>query len=98
MTPSPLMECTVELFGVARLIAGTTEVPVTLAAAATCSDAFTALLTRYPALGGRVIARDGSGLLAGYACNVNGRAFVRDTSTPLNSGDRILILAADAGG
>ena len=34
----------------------------------------------------------------GYACNVNGREFVRIPDAAVNPGDSIVILSADAGG
>lgn len=90
--------CTVELFGVARLVARMKEVAVTVPAGATCSDVFAALAHEVPGLVGRVISPDRRSLVAGYATNVNGRDFVRSSDTPVTPGDRIIILSADAGG
>jgi molybdenum cofactor guanylyltransferase len=90
--------CTVELFGAARLIAGTREVALLLPSAATFSHVFAALAEKLPILVGRVITRDGSGLVNGYACNVNGLEFVRTSTATVNPGDNIAILSADAGG
>ena len=94
----PRVTCTVELFGVARLLAKTREVSLSLPSGATLSHVYSALGATLPMLLGRVIIQDGSSLLAGYACNLNGLDFVRTTTTTINSGDRILILSADAGG
>jgi molybdopterin converting factor small subunit len=47
---------------------------------------------------GSVIAPDRESLVAGQACNVNGRDFIRDATTKIHSGDRIFIVSADAGG
>jgi molybdopterin-guanine dinucleotide biosynthesis protein A len=91
--------CTVELYGVARMLAGTSELDVALLpGGATVSHALAAVLAQVPALAGRVIAADGSRLLDGYACNVNGREFVRHPGGVIHPGDRIMILSADAGG
>ena len=49
-------------------------------------------------LTGRVISADGTGLIEGYACNVNGLEFVRSSDARVNPGDNIAILSADAGG
>ena len=45
---------------------------------------------------GRVI--NSEGLITGYTCNINGLDFVRAPSAKINSGDKIFILSADAGG
>jgi molybdopterin-guanine dinucleotide biosynthesis protein A len=92
------IHCTVELFGVAQLLARTREVSLALPAGATISDAFAALAEKLPALVGRVICPDRTRLVDGYACNVNGLAFVRTTAAAVNPGDSIVILSADAGG
>jgi molybdopterin-guanine dinucleotide biosynthesis protein A len=92
------IRCTIELFGVARLVTGTNEISLELRRGATYSQLFPALSERLPALDGRVIAPDRSRLLEGYACSVNGRAFVRSPETRVYDGDTIAILSADAGG
>jgi molybdopterin-guanine dinucleotide biosynthesis protein A len=90
--------CTVELFGVARLVAKTKEVSLSLPPGATLSQVYSALGATLPMLSGRVISPDGRSLLVGYACNVNGLDFVRTTTVRISPGDRIFILSADAGG
>lgn len=92
------IHCTVELFGVARLVAYTREVPLLLPAGATLADAFAALAVKVPALVGRVITQDRNHLVEGCTCNLNGREFVRTADTAVQQGDRIVILSADAGG
>ncbi len=94
---SPLT-CTVELFGVPRLLAKTKAVSLSLRHEATLSDVFSALAERLPVLAGRVINPESASLFSGYACNLNGLDFVRNPDAKINSGDRIFILAADAGG
>lgn len=96
--PPEASACTVELFGVARMLAKKGEIVVSLQPGATCAQVFAAVADELPALAGRVIAADGAHLIPGYACNLNGLEFVRSPSTRVNPGDRILILAADAGG
>jgi molybdopterin converting factor small subunit len=86
----------VELFGVARLIAKTQEVSLSLAHDATLAHVFSALAEKLPILAGRIINSDG--LTSGYTCNINGLDFVRIPSAKVNSGDKIFILSADAGG
>jgi molybdopterin-guanine dinucleotide biosynthesis protein A/molybdopterin converting factor small subunit len=96
--PRGPIECTVELFGVARLIGKERDVPLALPAGATLSDALSALAGKLPALVGRVIAPGGRHLVDGYACNVNGLEFVRHSASLVKGGDRIIIMSADAGG
>ena len=93
MTP-----CTVELFGVAQMIAKRPEVPLVLPPGATVSDLYAALAAEVPALVGRVICASHGDLVPGYTCSVNGLEFVRAGTAPIRRGDRILLLSADAGG
>jgi molybdopterin-guanine dinucleotide biosynthesis protein A len=92
------LSCTVELFGVARLLAKTTAVSLPLPQEATLSHVFSALSERLPILVGRVISPDKDSLSSGYACNINGLDFVRNPGVKVNPGDKIFILSADAGG
>ena len=97
----PRISCTVELFGVARLKAGTAQVALTLSAEATLEDALAALGVKCPKLLDSVLSIDGAGrtvLCNGYACNVNGKDFIRDAHSPVQTGDSLLILSSDAGG
>lgn len=86
----------VELFGVARMLTKTQWVTLDLAQGATLAQVFSALVDKFPVLLGRVI--NSEGLSNGYTCNINGLKFVRTPSAAVNSGDKILILSADAGG
>jgi len=95
---APQITCTVELLGVARLVAGTRAVSLSLPARATLSQVYAALGARLPTLVGRVIDRERNDLSPGYACNLNGLDFVRATTTAVGPGDTIVILSADAGG
>lgn len=92
------IECTVELFGAARLLAKTQEIALSLPEGATLAQVYSALAEKLPVLVNRVIVSDGSRLVSGYACNVNGLEFVRMPTATVNSGDKIFILSADAGG
>jgi molybdopterin-guanine dinucleotide biosynthesis protein A len=90
--------CTVELFGVARLLTKTREVALSLPPKAALSDVYMALADKHPILLGRVIAPDGRSLTGGYASNLNGLDFVRSGEVKITSGDRVFIISADAGG
>jgi hypothetical protein len=92
------VRCVVELFGVARLLAKTREVALDLPPPTCLADIYSAVSEKHPVLLGRVIAADGRGLTQGYACNINGVDFVRDINAQVNTGDRIFIISADAGG
>jgi molybdopterin-guanine dinucleotide biosynthesis protein A len=93
------VDCVVELFGVARMKAKATRIPLTLAPGATIHDALSALAEAAPALINTVIAPDHHSLTAGFACNLNGVQFLaNDFHTELHSGDSLLILSSDAGG
>ena len=90
------LSVSVELFGVARLLAKTQLVSLDLAQGATLAQVFSSLADKFPVLVGRVI--NSEGLITGYACNINGLNFVRAPDAKVNSGDKIFILSADAGG
>jgi molybdopterin converting factor small subunit len=92
------VRCAVELFGIARLLAKTRMVELELAQPATLGGIFSSLAEKLPVLVGRVIDQSRNGLIGACACNVNGLEFARDPATEIRSGDRILILSADAGG
>jgi len=92
------IECTVELFGAARLLARTREIALSLPEGATVAQAYAALAAKLPVLIDRVIAADRGSLVVGYACNVNGLDFIRTPSERVHPGDKLFILSADAGG
>jgi molybdenum cofactor guanylyltransferase len=92
------LSCTVELFGVARLLAKTRVISFSLAPDATLAQVLSALAQRLPVLVGRVINPNATDLLPGFACNINGIDFVRDRETKIRRHDKIFILSADAGG
>jgi molybdopterin-guanine dinucleotide biosynthesis protein A len=97
-TEAAPLSCTVELFGVARLLAKTREISVSLPRDDTLSHVLSAVAQKLPVLAGRVINPDAMDLLAGFACNINGTNFVRDPNTKVHPQDKIFILSADAGG
>jgi len=92
------VQCTVELFGMARLLAKTKTVALELPQEATLSHLFSELAEQLPILVGRVISPERNNLISGCACNVNGLEFVRNPTAKIRTGDKILILSADAGG
>ena len=97
-TPEEAVTCTVELFGMAQLLAKTKTVSLALPQEAMLSQVFAALAEKLPILVGRVISEEKDQLVGGCACNVNGLEFVRNPTAKIAAGDRVLILSADAGG
>jgi molybdopterin-guanine dinucleotide biosynthesis protein A len=92
------LDCTVELFGVARLLAKTQVISLSLPRDATLAHVLSAIAQRLPVLVGRVIDSGKMCLVAGFACNINGIDFVRDPTTKVHPQDKIFIISADAGG
>jgi molybdenum cofactor guanylyltransferase len=92
------VSCTVELFGMAQMMAKTKTVSLALPQDATLSHLLSALAEKLPMLVGRVITAEKNQLASGCACNINGLEFVRNATARVKTGDRILILSADAGG
>lgn len=86
-------EVVVEFYGVARLRSGTPSLAVH---AATLRQALEAVQRHCPDLPS-LIGEAGK-IHPGYLISVNGREFVADPDRPLEAGDRVLILGADAGG
>jgi hypothetical protein len=74
---------TVELFGAARVIAGRSEVSITLEDGAAWQDAVVALADAAPELVGEVISADRRSLLSDYTFNLGGRVFMRDLARPV---------------
>ena len=91
--------CAVELFGLARILAGQKHVDVSLRAGATARDLLAAVADLHPQLAGRVLRPDLAGVTEGHSLSINGLAFVSDPGlVVLHDGDRLLILANAAGG
>lgn len=83
----------VELYGIARLRAGTPRFELE---AGDVGEALRGLCRLVPQLEGSVIA--GSSVHPAYRLNINGERFVSDPATPLVAGDVLLLLTADVGG
>jgi len=82
----------VEFLGIPRERAGLSEVELD---AATLGEVLAMLSARFPAL--RELIPAGA-LHTSVAASLNGDLFVSDPSTTLTSGDRLILLSADAGG
>jgi len=101
LSDDPIMErpcCTIELLGSARLHAGVREVTVELDGEIAVSDLVKALAARCPALVGVVLDPGRGAAVEGYILNRNGRDFLIDMQSPIQHGDRLLLLSSSAGG
>jgi molybdopterin converting factor small subunit len=87
------MSIRVELYGIPRRRAGVEALAVD---GQTLGEALAAAGRRLPVL--NEVCLEGPRLRGGYLANRNGRTFVSDPATPLEPGDCVLILSADAGG
>ena len=83
----------IELFGVARLRAGTDAVEVD---ALTLGEALRALAQLCPNLNPEVL--NGGRMTEHFLASLNGELFVSDTNMTLQPEDTLLILGAQAGG
>ena len=95
-----LVGVTIELFGMARLACGRGRLDVQVSVGATAADVARAAAAACPELVGVALREDRGGLLASYALNVNGVAFVGDDDSrlELREGDRLLLFSSQAGG
>lgn len=87
------MTVRIEFFSIPRIRAGTEAVDVE---AETLGEALREVGRLFPQFERTCLA--GKQLKAGYIANVNGRRFVSAAETPLEAGDCVMILSADAGG
>ena len=92
------VQVNLELYGVARLVCGRREARVTVPERADLEDLTSALAEACPALVGKVIRDDRSGLLESHIFNVNGTTFVGDGPLHLKQGDSVLLFSSQAGG
>jgi len=83
----------VEFYGIPRQRAGRAELTVT---ARTVGDVLAAVERACPGLAGLV--QPGGRLASHYLLSVDGREFAADGQRRVKSGDRLLLLSADAGG
>lgn len=86
-------EVTVEFFGIVRARTG---IAMKKVRGVTLGDIVKQIADEYPEFG-RDCA-DGRQLRAGFAANMNGAAFVTDSSTQLVAGDVVMLMSLDAGG
>lgn len=84
---------TIELYEMARQIAGVREVSVE---AATLRQALAALAAAHPELEPDVLR--GDELAPAWRAGLHGRTWITDADAPLTDGDRIMLVSAIAGG
>ena len=93
-----LKELKVELFGMARRLAQTKEVDITVGDTDTFRDVVRALAQKFPAFLGHIIAPDTYDLIEPYFLNVDARRVVHDLDEIPEEGKPLLLLFVDAGG
>jgi molybdopterin converting factor small subunit len=87
------MSIRLEFYGIPRQRAGVESIEVD---ARSLGEALERAAAELPRFAGACL--DGNRLRTGYLANVNGRRFTTDPATPLDPGDAVLIVSADAGG
>jgi len=87
------MPVTIEFFGLPRHRAGVADAQLD---ATTVGEALRQLQNKFSALG--ELCQNENAARSGYLLNLNGRAFITDLTTPLHSGDTLLLFSADMGG
>lgn len=92
------MKIKVELFGLARQLAGFSLAEFELNEEADLRQLALAMARAIPSLCGSIIDRDGGQLLPPYTFNINGKYSAQDLTTKLNAGDSVLVLSTMIGG
>ena len=88
----------VELFGMARISCGSSDIEIELPPDGGMKGIVEALADACPALVGVAIRDDRKGLLDSYTFNLNGTTFVSSETSRLREGDRLLLFSSLAGG
>ena len=88
----------VELFGMPRMHCGTAAVELAVSHPADREKVIAALAERCPALVGRCLKKDLTGLEEGYVFNLNGLTFLGEGDFIAAAGDSLLLLSNQAGG
>jgi hypothetical protein len=83
----------IEFYGIPRRRAGRADLVVS---AATVREALAAIRASCPGLAD--LCRSDGSLAAHYLLSRDGEVFVTDLNVPLESGEHLLLLSADAGG
>ena len=88
----------VELFGMARISSGRSEVEIRVPLDGGMERIVETLADACPVLVGIAIREDRTGLLDSYTFNLNGTTFVSSQTSRLREGDRLLLFSSLAGG
>jgi molybdopterin converting factor small subunit len=92
------LKVVVELFGLARYLAGKNEIMLDLPKDATLRDVVARLASQTKDLLGQVIDGKTMELIEPYSLNINGQYIARDLNMRVNEDDRILLLFTAVGG
>ena len=93
-----MIEITIELLGIARRLAGTKQMSIELTEEATHRDVLRRLADLFPAFIGIVINPQTFELMPAFMFNLNGRRAISDFSTPVVSGERLVLMFVESGG
>lgn len=92
------MQLTVEFLGLARRLTQAKQVSLAMPEGTTLRDVVRHLAAQYPALLGPVITPETFDLNPSYLIYLDGRHAARDLDAPLQDGQRLLFMFAEAGG
>ncbi|MHB1357375.1 MAG: ubiquitin family protein [Anaerolineae bacterium] len=93
-----MIEVSVELLGIARRLAGIKNLSMELSERATHHDVLRRLAEMFPTLVGMVIDARTLELLPAFVLNQNGRRAISDSSTPVESGECLVLMFVESGG
>ncbi len=88
-----MAQVTVEFYGIPRQRAGRAEVVVS---AGTLAEVLAEVERACPSLGS--VTQSNGRMASSYLLSVGGQQFVSDLTQPVRTGERLLLLSADAGG
>ena len=92
------MKLTVELLGLARLLAQTKQSLIEVSDQATFRDVLAHLATRFPILVGPVIVPHTFDIVSSHMINVDGRHVVTDLDSQPRDGQRLILMIVEAAG
>jgi len=93
-----MLKLEVEFLGIARSLAKAKMASVLLPEDASYRKLLSVLAHKFPSLLGTVIVPDSFDLVPSYILNVEGRQVITDLDKPVQDGQRVLLMFAEAGG
>jgi len=93
-----IVRVTVELLGLARRLAGQSEVQLQIPEGATFRDIVALLADRFPSLLGQVIVPETYDLISPYFFNIGGRLAASGLDATVDGHDPLVLMSLEAGG